>query len=186
MLSLFTEQILGALLTPFQPCEKHKAESLPASLTDSFATCPHGGHITVAFSLSCCFISGIDCERISEYCAVFRMSENDLHLSLCMHCQNASQPLERVDVAAYCHHDSWHESMPNDGIYREEHQRKDSGDLQSSGTIVIQILRIYRFLKEFHTGYFLYARDCCGHGFLSNKSSTYNNRLKKSGKQQLL
>lgn len=76
---------------PFQPCENHKAESLTASLTDSFATCPHGGHITVALSLSCCFISGIDCERISEYCAVFRMSENDLHLSLCMHCQNASQ-----------------------------------------------------------------------------------------------
>lgn len=124
---------------PFQPCGNHKAESLTASLTDSFATCPHRGHITVAFSLSCCFISGIDCERISEYCAVFRMSENDLHLSLCMHCHNASQPKERVDVAAYCHYDSWHESMPNDGIYREEHQRKDTGDLQCSGTIVIRI-----------------------------------------------
>ncbi len=124
---------------PFQPCGNHKAESLTASLTDSFATCPHRGHITVAFSLSCCFISGIDCERISEYCAVFRMSENDLHLSLCMHCHNASQPKERVDVAVYCHYDSWHESMPNDGIYREEHQRKDTGDLQCSGTIVIRI-----------------------------------------------
>jgi len=50
-------------------------------------------------------------------------------------------------VTAYCHYDSWHESMPNDEIYREEHQRKDTGDLQCSGTIVIRIYFCEDFLK---------------------------------------
>ncbi len=37
--------------------------------------------------------------------------------------------------------------MPNDEIYREEHQRKDTGDLQCSGTIVIRIYFCEDFLK---------------------------------------
>lgn len=73
-------------------------------------------------------------------------------------------------MTAYCHYDSWHESMPNDGIYREEHQRKDR-DLQCSQTIVIHVEGIYHFWENFlYAIFYILGIVVSGWGDMKNKN----------------
>lgn len=52
---------------------------------------------------------------------MFSMSQNDLYLSF----SKALSERQWEGVVMYCHSDSWHKVIFNDGIFQKDHPRKD-------------------------------------------------------------